>query len=146
MSMSNDYLDTLVKRIKATGKFDDVRFIRSLGDHPAEKPIMGFVAACGAKESTAAPCFLTTGGKAAPLTMINTVTATIRLYAPRAVSGSELLKKARLICRELSAADKQGAAFGIKLDEPSYSKDSDAMFSLITLKIEKYTQGVDCDE
>lgn len=146
MSIMSDYLDTLVKRVKATGKFDDVRFVRSLGNHPAEKPIMGFVAACGVKEHTVAPCFLATGGKAAPLTMINTVTATIRLYAPRAVSGSELLKKANLICSELSAADKQGVVFGIKLDEPSYSKDSDAMFSLITLKIEKYTQGVDCDE
>ncbi len=144
--MMSDYLGVLVKRVKATGKFDDIRFIKGLGAHSAEKPVTGFVAACSLKEQTAEPYFFGTGKKHGTSGVKISQTAKIQLYAPFNVSGKELWDKACALSSALFAADKQGAVSGMKVSEPDFSKDSDAMFSVVSLRLERFVSEVVYDE
>ncbi len=146
MSMMSDYLSVLVKRVKATGKFDDIRFIKGLGAHSAEKPVTGFIAACTLKEQTAEPYFLGTGKKNGTSGVKFSQTAKIQLYAPFDASGKDLWDKVCALGSALFAADKQGAVGEMKVSEPAYSKDSDAMFSVVSLKLERFVSEVVCDE
>ena len=117
MERINEVCDRLIRRLKLSGEFDNVRFVRAYGNRPVELPVRGVLAAVGITDISysKADSRCTAGVE-------------IRLYAKEGDGGDGLSSLAAIMLAQLERADSERLITGSGVSEIGFDRDLNTLF------------------
>ncbi len=132
-----DCFHNLIKRVKESGAVQGVRFIKAMGEQPAEKPVKGYIAVCevvkAQYEST-----LFQSGNPREFALKHRLKCGLKLMGKKHSSAYDLQKKLDGIIEAVIKADKEGYVVETETRYARYDKDSEAIFQQLYIFLEVY--------
>lgn len=122
-----DCFHNLIRRIKENGDVEGVRFIKAMGEHPAEKPVKGYLAVCEIVKSQYEDVSLA-GSQGGEAIVKHRLKCGVKLMGKKHSSAYDLQKKTDEIIEALWTRDLEGYVVETETRYARYDKDSEAIF------------------
>ncbi len=123
---ATDVFHELIKRVKDSGQVENVRFIKAMGEQPAEKPIKGYVAVCEIVKSQYEDFSLSSGQKG-DYSVKHKLKCGINLLGKKHSSAYDLQKKLDEIMEALRKQDSEGYLVETETRYARYNKEAEAI-------------------
>ncbi len=127
----------LIRRVKESGELEGVRFIKAMGEQPAERPISGYLAVCEIIKAEYENIFYVNAQNDAH-GMKHRLKCGIKLMGKKHSSAYDLQIKLNELLEALIKQDSEGYVVKTEFQYAKYDKDSLAIFQQLYVYLEVY--------
>ncbi len=128
MTQIQTNVDEMVKKIKKSGSFSDIRFVRGFGAHEHQNPLSEYMIAVSTLDTQVNSKFLGDAvGENLEGSMCD-LTLKFRVYAPKNNGGEGLINLANELCSAIKEHDSLNACQDIKISAIAFDETAMSVY------------------